>query len=361
MNPRVVIDVRILEHAGIGTYIRNVVPRVIAARPDWDFTLLASRPVPAAWRAPNVSVVSCTSRIYTLQEQLELPLKTPARADLFWSPHYNIPLFVSAPLVVTVHDVCHLALPELFDGALKQWYARSLFAAVRRRADEIIFDSEFSRAEFERFVGTPRRSTTIHLGVAKSWSATNGRPAPNATPYVLFIGSARPHKNLAALLRAFEMISASVPHDLLIVGGLDKQRTADSSIHALMAGLGSRVRVLEDVDDESLVGIVANADALVMPSLYEGFGLPALEAMAAGCPCLVSSAASLPEVCGNAAVFFDPRDPSDIAQQLSRVLDDASMRANLSAAGRARAAEFPWESTAERTVAVLERSLGAGK
>jgi len=191
--------------------------------------------------------------------------------------------------------------------------------------------------------------------------AYDASPLFRATPYVLFIGSARPHKNLAALLRAFEMISASVPHDLLIVGGLDKQRTADSSIHALIAGLGRRVRVLEDVDDESLVGIVANADALVMPSLYEGFGLPALEAMAAGCPCLVSSAASLPEVCGNAAVFFDPRDPSDIAQQLSRVLDDASMRANLSAAGRARAAEFPWESTAERTVAVLERSLGAGK
>jgi glycosyltransferase involved in cell wall biosynthesis len=361
MTARVAIDVRILEHAGIGTYIRNLVPRVIAARPDWHFTLLASRPVPAEWRGPNVSVVSCTSRIYTAREQLELPLKTRGQLDLFWSPHYNIPLLISAPLVVTVHDVCHLALPELFDGVLKQWYARSLFAAVRKRADEIIFDSEFSRAEFTRFVGTPRRSTTIHLGVAESWSVANGGPPPHAKPYVLFIGSARPHKNLATLLRAFALVAASIPHDLVIVGGLSNQRTADSSIHALIAQLGTRVRVLEDIDDAALVGVVAHTDALVMPSLYEGFGLPALEAMAAGCPCLVSSAASLPEVCGDAAVFFDPRDPADIARQLTRVLGDTAMRANLAAAGRARAAEFRWESTAERTVAVLDRTLGVGR
>jgi hypothetical protein len=121
-----------LRHAGIGTYIRNVVPRIIAARPGWRFTLLTAPAAPPDW-APSerVRFTSCSSAIYTIAEQLELPLRVPRGVDLFWSPHYNIPVFSRAPLVVTVHDVCHLAMTDLYGGAARFAGARERFCSTR--------------------------------------------------------------------------------------------------------------------------------------------------------------------------------------------------------------------------------------
>lgn len=356
-GPSVAIDVRMLRHAGIGTYIRHVVPRVVSSRPSWRFTLFAPREVPRDWiAASNASLVACDSSIYSIREQVELPVRSPRGVDLFWSPHYNVPVLSRAPLVVTVHDVCHLALPELYGAGLRQQYARSMFGAVRRRAREVIFDSDFSRDEFRRLVGEPKRATTIHLGVDRGWFAPPGPESPRGRPYVLFVGSTKPHKNLSALLAAFERIRDAVPHDLVIVGG-QKQRTTDGGALDLAARLGERVVTVEDADDDALKRYVAHAAALVLPSLYEGFGLPPLEAMAAGCPAIVSAAASLPEVCGAAALYCDPRDPDDLARQLRRVLDDASLRAELVAAGRAHVVRFDWDVCAQKTMEVLERAL----
>ena len=349
-----------LRHAGIGTYIRNVVPRVVEAHPDWRFTLLGPRDSVADWSvssAANVTFVPCRSRIYTLSEQLEIPIRLP-RVDLFWSPHYNIPILSRAPLVVTVHDVGHLALPETYGGrgGLKLQYARRMFDAVRRRAREVIFDSEFSHTEFTRYVGEPRRATTIHLGVGADWFEPISGPAPHSRPYIVFVGSAKPHKNLGTLLRAFERLRDTVPHDLIIIGGQD-QRTVDTPALAIAARLGDRVRTVSDADDDLLKRFVANAAALVLPSLYEGFGLPPLEAMAAGCPTIVSTAASLIEVCGDAPLYCDPTDPEDMARQIARLLGDPALRARLIKAGRARAAQFDWDVCASRSASVLERAL----
>lgn len=350
-----------LRHAGIGTYIRNVVPRVIAARPGWRFTLLTAPAALPDW-APSerVRFTSCSSAIYTIAEQVELPLRAPRGVDLFWSPHYNIPVFSRAPLVVTVHDVCHLAMTDLYGGAARLAYARYMFGTVRRRAREILFDSDFTRSEFVRHVGEPRRSTTALLGVDAWWGAIPTSPRP-PRPYVLFVGSGKPHKNLVALIRAFELLLDRVPeHDLVLVGSFEHQRTVDTDALTLARSLGRRVRLVGDADDAAVRTYVANAAALVLPSLYEGFGLPAVEAMAAGCPCLVSNAASLPEVCGDAALYCDPRDPADMAKQLERLLTDDVLRARLVRAGRARAGSFDWNVTAQRTAQVLDRALGFG-
>jgi glycosyltransferase involved in cell wall biosynthesis len=349
-----------VRHAGIGTYIRNVVPRVIHARPDWRFTLLTSGAEPPEWaNGGRTTSVVCASDIYTIREQLELPRKAPPAADLFWSPHYNVPVLSRTPLVVTVHDVCHLAMTSFYGGAARLAYAKFVLATVRRRAREVLFDSDFTRAEFTRHVGQPLRSTTVPLGVDPVW-----RSAPIATrrherPYVLFVGSAKPHKNLVALLRAFARAGEQLAsYDLLIVGDIRKQRTVDAEAIALARSFGTRVRLVSDATDEDVRGFVAHASGLVLPSLYEGFGLPAVEAMAAGCPCLVSSAASLPEVCGDGALYCDPTNPADIATQLVRLLSDTGLRARLVTAGRDRAAMFDWNVTAQRTAAVLDRALG---
>jgi len=350
-----------IRHAGIGTYIRNVVPRVVARRPDWRFTFLASsRALPDWTLNARARVRPCSSDIYTIAEQVELPLKTPRSAALFWSPHYNVPVFSRAPLVVTVHDVCHLAMPDVYGGAARGAYARYMFGTVRRRAREIVFDSDFTRSEFVRHVGEPARSTTALLGVDHVWRAAIRSARPHPRPYVLFVGSGKPHKNLVALIRAFEMSRMALAgHDLVLLGSF-QQRTIDDDALGLASTLGARVRLVHDADDATVRAFVAGAAALVLPSLYEGFGLPALEAMAAGCPCLVSNVASLPEVCGDGALYCDPRDPADIARQLVRLVSDGDLRTRLVSAGRLRADRFDWEITAERTASVLDRALGAG-
>lgn len=347
-----------LRHAGIGTYIRHVVPRIVAARPDWRFTLLGPRGTVLDWGVEsllNAMVVPCWSKIYTLSEQLELPLRA-SRADLFWSPHYNIPMLSRASLVVTVHDVAHLAMPEIYAGGLKLQYARHVFNAVRRRAREVIFDSEFSHTEFLRYVGEPRHATTIHLGVGSEWSEPIPGPSPHPRPYILFVGSAKPHKNLGTLLEAFDRLRDTIAHDLIIIGG-QEQRTVDTMALGVATRLGGRVVTISDADDVTLRRFVAHAAALVLPSLYEGFGLPPLEAMAAGCPTIVSTAASLIEVCGNASLYCDPMDSDDMARQIVRLLGDADLRARLIKAGRTRAVQFDWDVCAARTAAVIERAL----
>jgi glycosyltransferase involved in cell wall biosynthesis len=353
----IVIDVRMHRHAGIGTYIRNVVPRVMALRPAWEFTLLTPRGAAPDWISDNrATLVPCESDIYTVREQIELPLRTPRGVDLFWSPHYNIPVLSRAPLAVTVHDVCHLALPELYGGVVRQQYARRMFAAVRRRADEILFVSEFTQNEFESYVGAPRRHTIVHNGVDAGWRVPIGGPSPRPRPYLLCVGNTKPHKNLGALLQAFESLLGTIEHDLVVVGNQSKQRTIDDDALRNAARLGGRVHLVRDADDAALKRYVMHATAVVLPSLYEGFGLPALEAMAAGTPCIVSAIGSFAEVCGPTAMYFNPRDPKDIATQILCLLDDKALSAALATRGRTRSETFTWERTAERTVEALDRA-----
>jgi glycosyltransferase involved in cell wall biosynthesis len=359
-TPTVAIDVRMMGYTGIGTYLRALVPRIVAARPDWRFILLgAANGEHASLSSDRVQLAACSSDIYSIAEQLELPLKVPSRASLLWSPHYNIPVLSRVPLVVTVHDVCHLALPQFYGGGARAAYAKGMFAAVRRQAAAIIFDSSFSEQEFRRLVGEPASGTTIHIGVDEGWHAPRdvAEASPHPRPYLLAIGGPKPHKNLTALLRAYESLGESIEHDLVIIGDQGRVRTRDDQFLTLAGKLAPRVRLQDPVDDETLRRFVAHAEALVFPSLYEGFGLPALEAMAAGCPTLVSSAGSLPEICGDASLYCDPMNPADIAAQIVRLVRDRDLRTALVRAGRARATLFRWDVTAEKTACVLENAM----
>lgn len=346
-----------LRHAGIGRYVSNVVPRVIAARPGWEFTLLGPADTPA-WGSSRV--VACDSHIYSVREQLELRSRTPNGASVFWSPHYNVPLLSAAPLVVTVHDIAHLRLPQFAAGpagVAKRAYARFMFTTVRRRSRAVLFDSQFTQAEFEREVGVPHLSAVTALGVDPSWSSLPAAQRPQERRYLLFVGSVKPHKNLPRLIEAFRAVSSDIEHDLVIAGSWRGQRTLDRDVLASAGAVGGRVRLVEAPSDETLATYMAHADALILPSLYEGFGLPAVEAMTLGCPCIVSNTSSLPEICGDAGVYVDPLNASDIAAKIVMLVKDDALRARLSAEGRRRAAGFDWNVTAERTATVIERVL----
>jgi glycosyltransferase involved in cell wall biosynthesis len=343
---------------GIGTYLRELLPRVIAARPTWQFTLLGppTRLRELATR-PGVDVRALEVPIYGVAEQLAIPMTAP-RGDLYWAPHYNIPLAVTMPIVATIHDVAHLALAELA-GPVERLYARAMFAAVRARARALLFDTEFSRAEFARLVGAPKSVATVaHLGVDSRWTAARqSHPErPIAGPYLVYVGNFKRHKNVPALLRAFGRVSGRIPHKLVLIGRSEGLR-ADSGIPEAMTPLGDRVVAPGEIAPGELMRYVAHADALVTASRYEGFGFPPLEAMAAGVPCMVSRAGSLPEVCGDAALYCDPLDESDISGKLVDVVTDAPLRDRLVTAGRAQAARFSWEQCTDTTVRTLEGAL----
>jgi glycosyltransferase involved in cell wall biosynthesis len=348
--------------SGIGTYISNVLPRIAARRPEWRLTVLGDRAriESLAWpRAANVDIRHCGSRIYTVREQVELVSKCPRGVDLFWSPNYNIPLGHRGPLMVTIHDIAHLALPEFAAGAAKQLYARTMFGAVRRRADVIVCDTAFSQREFVGLVGRPRADIeVVHLGVDERWHRAASLPAPRERRYIVYVGNVKPHKNIGVLVEAFASLRDSIPHDLVIVGRRDGLRTADREAERAAAALGDRVELTGEVPLERLQGYVGHADALVTTSLYEGFGFPPLEAMAAGCPALVSRIPTHEEVCGDAVAYCDPRDPRDVARSLERVLSDVSLRCNLRERGKRRVAELTWERCAGATLRAMERGLG---
>jgi glycosyltransferase involved in cell wall biosynthesis len=280
---------------------------------------------------------------------------------VFWSPHYNIPLALPRriPLVATVHDVMHLTRPEYRDSVAKRAYARGMFRALRARASTILFDSAFTAEQFHRHVGAPKCATSVvHLGVADEWRGTPpAAKRTNPRPFVMFVGLHKPHKNLRGLLDAFGRIIDRVPHDLLIAGRSDGLATADRGLAHAAAALGDRVVFTGEIAEAELRGLVAAADLLVQPSFEEGFGLPPLEAMAVGCPCLVSRAGSLPEVCADAAAYCDPGDAISIADGMLRVLEDPGVRRRLIERGYEHSARYSWSRCADETASAIEKAM----
>jgi glycosyltransferase involved in cell wall biosynthesis len=362
-RPQITIDARLVGAAGIGTYLRNLLPRVIAAKPDWQLTLLGRSQElnQFDWaQREHVSLVSCEAPIYGLAEQVQLAARIPRNTDLMWSPHYNIPLSHRGPLLVTVHDLCHLALPQFVAGAHRRAYARFMFGAIRRRASRIVCDSEFTKRELCRLVGYREpEPVTVHLGVNPRWFRIEAATRPHPRPYILFVGNVKPHKNLVTLIRAFETVARSVPHDLVVVGRQSGLLTGDPAALRAAEALGQRVRFTGEVSDESLEQFFLNADAFVFPSLYEGFGLPPLEAMACGCPTVVAQAGSLPEVCGNAALYFNPCDSSELAAAILRLLTSEALRQELRQRGRSHAAHYDWDRCANATLGLIEELVAA--
>ncbi len=350
-----------LEASGIGVYLEQLLPRLVALD-AWRILLLGDPAALAArpWSAAAAAVVPHRAPFYGLRQQWLPAAARRARPDLVWVPHYNAPLAWRGRLLVTVHDLAHLALPEVFGRGVKRLYARLAFDGVRRRAAGVLFDSRFTRDEFHRLVGAPRGAEwTVPLGVDEEWFRAEPAAA-GERPYLIFVGNIKPHKNLGRLLIAFEQLLGEIPHDLLLVGRREGFITADRSVAAAAAALGERVRFTGELAADRLRATVAGADALVLPSLYEGFGLPALEAMACGRPVLAARAGALPEVCGEAALLCDPRDAGELVAGLRRIVGDAELRRRLVAAGPEHARRFRWRDAALGVAAAAEAVLARG-
>lgn len=356
---------------GIGTYIRELVPAIAAADPSIEVTLFHSdagmaRPKePWMHPFPVHHVPGSMRRLYPswlLAGRPALPSSIGA-LDLLHapSPASVPPAGGGQRLIVTVHDLAARIYPSLFPPA---WRALYRFGTARaaRRADAIITVSESTAKDLARFTrADPDRIHVVPLAATIPASQENGDTALQhlkvPDPYVLFVGTLEPRKNLVRLIRAYRRAVASggVRHALVLAGPLG-WRT--QRLLAEIRGDGPGEIVLTGpASAEDLDVLYRRAAAFVYPSLYEGFGLPVLEAMARGIPTIVSNTSSLPEVAGDAALMVEPRSVRAIADAIEHVLTDGDRAAALSAAARARAEQFSWERTARLTLRVYERVL----
>jgi glycosyltransferase involved in cell wall biosynthesis len=342
---------------GVQRYARELCSALgAAAAGRWRIRIIAPqrRDARVALEPPAGTelIVDPTRLAAPLWTQVRLPwLVRRLGSPLLWSPA-NTGTLALRKQVVTIFDASFLARPEWFSRAFRAYY-RLLIPRLARRVERVVTISEFSRIELAKHgVRRADRIDIVPCGVSRSFRVgADSRAWQAKRPYLLAVGSSDPRKNLGTLLEAWALLPRNrFPGMRLLVAGGESRVFARGSSGAVPDG----VELLGAVPDELLPGLYAGAEALVYPSLYEGFGLPPLEAMACGTPAIVSRAASLPEVCGDAALYCDPADPRAIAERIEAVLSDSALRGRLRAAGLAHVTQFTWERAAARMLQILE-------
>ena len=361
MSVRIGIDARKLHDFGIGTYIRNLLRQLARLDHDTEFVVLC-RPEDTAVIAalgPNLKAVGERSGNYTVTEQLSIPFSLRRQSvTLFHAPHYVLPVLVRCRSVVTIHDCIHLMFPQYLPNPLALRYARASITGAARRATRVLTVSESSKRDILRFVNiAPEKIDVIYNAYDERFSIPPSEEDLDRVreryqlqdQFVLYAGNVKPHKNLERLIDAFEIVRRRGLDNLkLVLIGDDISRYARLRRAVHKHQLHKYVRFLGYMPEETLAAMYRLAGVFVFPSLYEGFGLPPLEAMASGTPVVTSNVSSLPEVAGNAALLVDPLDPEVIADGVYRVLTDDALRQDLKQKGLARAKQFSWEQSVKR-------------
>jgi glycosyltransferase involved in cell wall biosynthesis len=357
------IDLRMYRNSGIGRYLQTLMPDLIP-RVDASRIQILCKPgdlEDEGWtNDPRIEAREFRAPIFSVAEQLAIVQRTYRDADLLWVPQYNIPLLYRGKLLVTIHDLCQLAHPETLGSEVQRWYAKRLLSTVAARADAILCVSEFTAGEVRRYLGVePERLTVAHPPISNPWDTPETTHAKEGEGrYLLTVGNLKTHKNFKTLIAAFDLIRDRIPHDLVVVGQRGGFMNSDPDLGKLASLQNGRVRFTGHVSDSELRRYYRNADVFVLPSIYEGFGSPVVEAMALGCPVACSNIASLPEVAGDAAMLFDPFSVEDIGRVMLKILNDPGLREKMVERGLCRAQMFRGDACARTTAEVINRLMG---
>lgn len=366
---RIGIDARLTYYTqgGIAQYTQHLIRALAALEPAHEFLILHSRKdMRNLATAPGQHRIRCWTPAHHRFERLALAVEVaPLRLDLLHSPDFIPPLDGHYRSVITVHDLAFLRYPQFLTVASRRYYNNQIAAAVAR-ADAIIAVSETTRADLLDLLGVPPQK----IAVIPEAASEQFRPTPLEeverlrakrglpTSYILFVGTIEPRKNIGGLLHAYAHLRATLPDapPLVIVGG---RGWLDEEVFTLCEdlALGQWVIWYGPADPADLPALYSGAAVFCLPSFYEGFGLPPLEAMACGTPVVVSNRSSLPEVVGEAGLLVDPDDAAEIGEALHRVLTDSDLAAEMRRCGLQRAAMFSWAETARQTLALYERTL----
>jgi glycosyltransferase involved in cell wall biosynthesis len=352
---RIAVDAtRLLrEVRGLGRYVRALLPRFVEQRTDISL-LLFSKPGDVGklhdW-------VAADPQLGGRVEVQSIRGIEKARADVFWYPwNIALPAPASGAVVATIHDVANLALPDpRWTAWAKNRRWRRRYEATARRATMIVADSEFTESEVHRMLGVPHERMRVVL------LAADDGPVPPADgdaaalerlgvhpPFLLTVGAAERRKNYAMLERAVQQVVSTGSRITLVQAGPRR--------HSNQRSEPPWLRTLGFVSESDLVALYRATTALIMPSNYEGFGLPVLEAMRLGAPVICARASSLPEVGGDAAAWIDPDDDVRLAEMITRLMTEPSLRASMRAASVAHEARFSWDSTARQTLSVFDEA-----
>ncbi len=330
---RVAIDARKIQDYGIGTYIRGLLRGLAGSGGNDEYVVLA--PNDAHDLIPKqFTHVTLDATHYSIRELFVVGRAAErAGADVLHAPHYVVP-FTNLPLVVTIHDLIHLKHPN----PLARFYARTMIGRASSRARRILTVSEAVKDDIVRTFHPPEEMVVVTPNGVDDVYRTD-TPVDQRARYFLFVGNDKPHKNLDRLMEAFEIVRREAAGVSLILAGSDYERFHER-LGVIVTGF---------VSETELASLYRSAIALVQPSLDEGFGLPAAEAMASGTAVITSNARALVEVTGDAALHVDANSVDSIASAMRRLLIDDRLRAELAKRGVERARMFDWKRTAEIT------------
>lgn len=361
---RLGIDARPLTSptSGIGRYTAEIIKR-LGEHPDLELYLYAHTDLKIVLGNPTRIRTGKVKRNFlsTLYAQCWFPYWAKRDAiEVFWSPRHHLPLALSAPSLLTVHDLVWQQQPDSMQSA-NRWLERTLMKPSVRRAKKIIAVSQATKNDLIKWLPELESKTTvIHEAPFAHPRPTNGAGLSKlqTRPYILFVGTFEPRKNLPRLLQAYRGLLKRNPkaHRLVLAGRDGWGSNIATTIQQL--GLTEQVTIVQGPSDTELARLYSECDFLAMPSLYEGFGLPIVEAMGFGKPCVHSNLSSMPEVAGNAGLAVDPLNVEEISDALERLSSDRSLHTKLSKNAAQQSLCFSWSKAADQTIALVESLKG---
>lgn len=365
---KIAIDARMYNESGIGRYIRNLISNLeVLDEQNEYFILLSEKEYLAFNKDSNFKKVLANFRWYGIREQIQLPnLLNNIKPDLVHFPHFNVPINYSGKYVVTIHDLIHQHFKmkrATTHGALiyqiKQLGYNKVFKTSLQKSSKILVPSEYVKnlliqewgVDNGKILVTPEAVDDSLLSLIKNSS----HKKIIEQPYIFYLGNAHPHKNIEGLIKVFLKLQERYPSLHLVLSGGDHYfwKKIKSGINSS----STNIIFTNYVTDEQIINLYKNAECFVLPSYEEGFGIPILEAMACSCPVVSSNAGSLPEVGGDAVIYFNPEDLSDMAEKIAQVLDDQKLRKNLIAKGLQRYKKFSWKKMAQQTLEVYQKCV----
>ena len=352
---KVAVDARMIKMSGIGTYIQNLMKNGcydVALGIDTDIKEVNSK----------VKTINFDTYIYGIKEQLKFPYKKlkKEKVDVLHVPHYNVPIFYRGKMVVTIHDLTHLVLTEFLPNRLAYFYAKFMMWLAIKKASKVITDSENTKKDILKFFKVnPEKIEVICLGVGEEFVKKDQKDIeylyskfniPKDKKLLMYVGNLKPHKNLERLLEAYSRIVNKEDTCLLLIGKAfkkykvleDKEKQLNIDKQVIHTGI---------VTQEELVDLYNLADLFIFPSLYEGFGLPVLEALSCGTNVICSNSSSIPEVGGDVVEYFNPYNIEEIANKiedgLNQKYDGKTVEKWLK--------NFKWQITTEKHLKILEK------
>jgi glycosyltransferase involved in cell wall biosynthesis len=370
----IAIDARKLSDFGIGTYIRNLTAALGELDQEDQFILFAGQQASEQLGdlPENFRVAIERSPSYSIRELMALSWRLfRLEIDLYHSTHYVLPAVVPCRAVVTIHDIIHLLYPEFLPSALAFFYAQRMIRRSLSRGDRIIAVSQNTKTDLmDYFKVDGRKIRVVYSGVTDRYREKLSHADISASlkefgidqPYLLFVGNPKPHKNLDNVVKAYARSLEILDYDanLVCVGDREGMEFKVRQ-RAEQLGLENRIRLVGHVPEEALPALYQGATLFVFPTLYEGFGLPVVEAMASGVPVITSKTSALREIAEGYSHLVNPLDVEEIAKAIAQCMADPEHREALTKLGLRRADDFRWPRTAEQTLEVYRAALQAPK